>query len=81
MAGRRSPSWRPDGRGARFNFTVDDPDALWVELKDRVAVIEPLFDTRYETRKFTQSQIPMATNSASSAQRRRKKARSEPLAG
>ena len=42
-----------EGRGARFNFTVDDPDALWVELKDRVAVVEPLFDTPYGTRKFT----------------------------
>ena len=42
-----------EGRGARFNFTVDDPDALWVELKDRVAVLEPLFDTPYGTRKFT----------------------------
>ena len=30
-----------EGRGARFNFTVDDPDSLWAELKDRVAVIEP----------------------------------------
>jgi catechol 2,3-dioxygenase-like lactoylglutathione lyase family enzyme len=42
-----------EGRGARFNFTVADPDALWVELKDRVAVVEPLFDTPYGTRKFT----------------------------
>jgi catechol 2,3-dioxygenase-like lactoylglutathione lyase family enzyme len=41
------------GRGARFNFTVDDPDALWAELKDRVTVVEPLFDTPYGTRKFT----------------------------
>jgi len=23
-----------EGRGARFNFTVDDPDALWIELKN-----------------------------------------------
>ena len=42
-----------EGRGARFNFTVDDPDALWIELKDEVAVVEPLFDTPYGTRKFT----------------------------
>jgi predicted enzyme related to lactoylglutathione lyase len=42
-----------EGRGARFNFTVDDPDALWEQLKDRVTVIEPLFDTAYGTRKFT----------------------------
>lgn len=42
-----------EGRGARFNFTVDDPDALWADLKDRVSVVEPLFDTQYGTRKFT----------------------------
>ena len=42
-----------DGRGGRFNFSVDDPDALWNELKDRAPVIEPLFDTAYGTRKFT----------------------------
>jgi catechol 2,3-dioxygenase-like lactoylglutathione lyase family enzyme len=42
-----------EGRGARFNFTVDDPDLLWGKLKDRVTVIEPLFDTPYGTRKFT----------------------------
>ena len=33
-----------EGRGARFNFTVDDPDALWAELKDRAAVVEPLLE-------------------------------------
>lgn len=42
-----------DRRGGRFNFSVDDPDALWEQLKDKVVVIEPLFDTRYGTRKFT----------------------------
>jgi predicted enzyme related to lactoylglutathione lyase len=41
------------GRGGRFNFTVDDPDALWDRLKDVVPVIEPLFTTAYGTRKFT----------------------------
>jgi predicted enzyme related to lactoylglutathione lyase len=41
------------GRGARFNFTVDDPDELWMRLKDSVTVVEPLFDTPYGTRKFT----------------------------
>ena len=46
-----------EGRGARFNFTVDDPDALWIELKDKVAVVEPLFDTPYGTRKFTISDL------------------------
>jgi catechol 2,3-dioxygenase-like lactoylglutathione lyase family enzyme len=42
-----------DGRGGRFNFTVDDPDVLWEQLNGKVAVIEPLFDTAYGTRKFT----------------------------
>jgi catechol 2,3-dioxygenase-like lactoylglutathione lyase family enzyme len=42
-----------EGRGGRFNFTVDDPDELWHRLKDRAVVIEPLFDTQYGTRKFT----------------------------
>jgi predicted enzyme related to lactoylglutathione lyase len=42
-----------DGRGARFNFTVDDPDELWTKLKDKATVVEPLFDTAYGTRKFT----------------------------
>ena len=43
------------GRGARFNFMVDDPDALWESLKDddRVRVVEELFNTPYGTRKFT----------------------------
>lgn len=41
------------GRGARFNFTVDDPDSLWERVKDVVTVVEPLFDTPYGTRKFT----------------------------
>ena len=41
------------GRGARFNFTVDDPDELWNRLKDNVTVVEPRFDTAYGTRKFT----------------------------
>ena len=39
--------------GARFNFDVEDVDALWESLKDKVEVIEPLFDTPYGTRKFT----------------------------
>lgn len=42
-----------DGRGARFNFTVDDPDELWQRLRDQVEIVEPLFDTPYGTRKFT----------------------------
>jgi catechol 2,3-dioxygenase-like lactoylglutathione lyase family enzyme len=43
----------PDGRGGRFNFTVDDPDELWEQLEGKVTVLEPLFDTAYGTRKFT----------------------------
>jgi catechol 2,3-dioxygenase-like lactoylglutathione lyase family enzyme len=39
--------------GARFNFAVQDVDALWEQLKDKVTVVEPLFDTPYGTRKFT----------------------------
>ena len=42
-----------EGRGGRFNFTVADPDELWSQLKDKVTVIEALFDTAYGTRKFT----------------------------
>lgn len=42
-----------DGRGGRFNFTVDDPDETWAQLRDRVVVVEPLVDTPYGTRKFT----------------------------
>ncbi len=41
------------GRGGRFNFTVDDPDALWEWLRGRVTIIEELFDTPYGSRKFT----------------------------
>lgn len=39
--------------GARLNFTVDDVDSLWNQLKDKVEVIEELFNTPYGTRKFT----------------------------
>lgn len=37
----------------RFNFSVTDVDELWEELKDKVEVVEELFDTPYGTRKFT----------------------------
>jgi predicted enzyme related to lactoylglutathione lyase len=43
----------PVPAGARFNFDVNDVDALWERLKDAVEVVEPLFDTPYGTRKFT----------------------------
>ena len=39
--------------GARFNFTVDDVDALWEQLREKTEIVEPLFDTAYGTRKFT----------------------------
>lgn len=42
-----------EGRGGRFNFTVNDPDGLWERLKDEAEVVESLFDTSYGTRKFT----------------------------
>ncbi|MDJ0770988.1 MAG: VOC family protein [Ilumatobacter sp.] len=42
-----------EGWGARFNFTVDDPDVMWERLKHWVEIVEPLFDTAYGTRKFT----------------------------
>jgi predicted enzyme related to lactoylglutathione lyase len=37
----------------RFNFTVNNVDALWESLKDKVEVVEELFDTPYGSRKFT----------------------------
>jgi predicted enzyme related to lactoylglutathione lyase len=43
----------PVPTGARFNFSVEDVDALWERLKDKVEVVEPPFDTPYGTRKFT----------------------------
>ncbi len=42
-----------DGRGGRFNFTVDDPHQLWEQLRDKATVIEALFDSDYGTKKFT----------------------------
>jgi catechol 2,3-dioxygenase-like lactoylglutathione lyase family enzyme len=43
----------PVPSGGRFNFSVEDVDGLWEELRDRVEVVESLFDTPYGTRKFT----------------------------
>jgi catechol 2,3-dioxygenase-like lactoylglutathione lyase family enzyme len=40
----------PNGR---FNFKCGDTDALWEKLKDKVTVIEPIWDTPWGTRKFT----------------------------
>jgi catechol 2,3-dioxygenase-like lactoylglutathione lyase family enzyme len=43
----------PTPIGARFNFLVEDVDDLYKCLKDKVEVVEPLYDTRHGTRKFT----------------------------
>ena len=43
----------PVPTGARFNFYVPEVDALWLALKGKAQVVEPLFDTAYGTRKFT----------------------------
>ncbi len=42
------------GPGARFNFTVEDPDELWETLRDdpRVRVVEELHTTPYGIRRF-----------------------------
>lgn len=37
----------------RFNFAVKDVDELWERIKDKVDIIEPLFDTPWGSRKFT----------------------------
>jgi uncharacterized glyoxalase superfamily protein PhnB len=37
----------------RYNFQVDNVDELWKTLKDKVEIVEPLFDTPWGTRKFT----------------------------
>jgi len=43
----------PVPSGGRFNFSVKNAHALWEHLKDKVQVVEPLFDTAYGSRKFT----------------------------
>jgi predicted enzyme related to lactoylglutathione lyase len=37
----------------RLNFSVEDVDGLWDKLKDKVEIVEELFDTPYGSRKFT----------------------------
>lgn len=37
----------------RFNFDVDDVDALWEKLKDKTEVVQPIETMPYGTRKFT----------------------------
>ncbi|MBU1094226.1 MAG: VOC family protein [Firmicutes bacterium] len=37
----------------RFNFNIDEVEELWEKLKDKVDIVEPLFDTPWGTKKFT----------------------------
>ena len=46
---KRSVKWYTQVLG----FEVEDVDALWERLKDKVTVIEPIWDTPRGTRKFT----------------------------
>jgi predicted enzyme related to lactoylglutathione lyase len=39
--------------GGRTNFESENVDELWEQLKDKVTVIEPVWDTPWGTRKFT----------------------------
>lgn len=39
--------------GGRTNFEAENVDELWEQLKDKVTVIEPIWDTPWGTRKFT----------------------------
>lgn len=39
--------------GGRTNFQTEDVDQLWERLKDKVTVVEPVWDTPWGTRKFT----------------------------
>jgi len=41
----------------RFNFNVDEVEELWEKLKDKVEIIESLFDTPWGTKKFTISDL------------------------
>jgi predicted enzyme related to lactoylglutathione lyase len=43
----------PVPTGGRYNFSVEEVDSLWEQLKDKAEIVEPLFDTPYGTRKFT----------------------------
>jgi uncharacterized glyoxalase superfamily protein PhnB len=43
----------PVPSATRFNFVIQDVDALWEDLKDKAEIVEPLYDTPYGTRKFT----------------------------
>jgi hypothetical protein len=65
-----------EGRGARFNFSVDDPDALWERLKGKVSVVEPLFDTPWG-RASSRSPTRTATSLASLVTLNRDRSRDE----
>ena len=39
--------------GGRTNFEVENVDKLWEKIKDKVDVVEPVWDTPWGTRKFT----------------------------
>ena len=41
----------------RFNFDVDDVDALWARIKGRAEVLQPIETMPYGTRKFTISDL------------------------
>jgi len=41
------------GGCGRLNFSVEDVDALWAQLKDKAKVVEELFNTPWGSRKFT----------------------------
>lgn len=43
----------PVPSGGRLNFSVENVNALWDQLKDRADVAEALFQTAYGSRKFT----------------------------
>jgi hypothetical protein len=49
------------GRGARFNFTVEDPDALWDRLKDDVTSSNRS-STRRTAPESSRSPTPTATS-------------------
>ena len=44
---------KPVPTGGRYNFRTSNVEDLWNELKNKVDIVEPLFDTAYGTRKFT----------------------------
>lgn len=43
----------PVPAAGRYNFSGEDVDQLWADLRERADVVEPLYDTPYGTRKFT----------------------------